>query len=152
MRTLRLDAAVKEIKQACDRTVLRKEPPPFFFIVGAGISSPPVLLARDIVEHCRLEALTWGRKEEAEGTAAVDVYSHWFHSAYPQPADRQLYLRSIMEKAYISRANFRLAHLLLSGRVGQIVVTPNFDTLLSKALDLFGERHIVCDHPQTVER
>jgi len=58
----------------------------------------------------------------------------------------------MMEKAHISRANFRLAHLLLDGAVGQIVVTPNFDDLLSRALALFGRHPIVCDHPQTVER
>jgi len=31
-------------------------------------------------------------------------------------------------------------------------VTPNFDDFLSRALTLFGQPHIVCDHPNTVER
>ena len=33
-----------------------------------------------------------------------------------------------------------------------LVVTPNFDDFLSRALTLFGQPHVVCDHPNTVER
>jgi SIR2-like domain len=121
--------------------------------VGAGLSHPPVLLASQIVEHCRQEASLWGPADDPPAqTLPVDVYSYWFGKAYPQASDRQTYLREMMQKAHISRANFRLAHLLLGGMVGQIVVTPNFDDLLSRALMLFGHHPVVCDHPQTVER
>jgi tetratricopeptide (TPR) repeat protein len=153
MRKLLVGAAAREIKQACLRAKARSEPPPFSFVVGAGLSYPPVLLASQIVEHCRQEARSWEPADEpSAGTALLDVYSYWFGRAYPQAADRQSYLREMMEKAHISRANFRLAHLLLDGTVGQIVVTPNFDDLLSRALALFGLHPVVCDHPQTVER
>jgi hypothetical protein len=57
-----------------------------------------------------------------------------------------------MEKAVISRANFRLAHLLLESTVTNLVLTSNFDDFLTRALDLFGHRPIVCDHPKTLER
>ncbi|MGD0772659.1 MAG: SIR2 family protein [Candidatus Solibacter sp.] len=57
-----------------------------------------------------------------------------------------------MENAFISRANFRLAHLLLENTITNLVVTTNFDDFLSRALSLFGRRHIVCDHPRTLER
>ncbi len=36
--------------------------------------------------------------------------------------------------------------------VTNLVVTTNFDDFLSQALSLFGRRHIVCDHPRTLER
>ena len=152
MRILQIGAVAREIKQACARASARSERSPFFFIVGAGLSHPSVLLANQIVEHCRDEARQWGTVDDAPSQAPVDVYSYWFGQAYPQPYDRQSYLRRMMEQAHISRANFRLAHLLLDGTIGQIVVTPNFDDLLSRALNLFGRRPIVCDHPQTVER
>ncbi|MBI2679372.1 MAG: SIR2 family protein [Candidatus Solibacter usitatus] len=57
-----------------------------------------------------------------------------------------------MEKAFISRANFRLAHLLLDKTITNLVVTTNFDDFLSRALTLFGQNHVVCDHPRTLER
>src|SRR5687768_3092374 len=137
MRTLPIGPATREIRQACLRAKDRSEPPPFSFVVGAGLSHPPVLLAGQIVEHCRQEVSRWGPADDPPArTAPVDVYSHWFGKAYPQASDRQIYLREIMEKAHISRANFRLAHLLLDGTIGQIVVTPNFDDLLARALTL----------------
>ncbi|HZW94208.1 MAG TPA: tetratricopeptide repeat protein [Candidatus Eremiobacteraceae bacterium] len=49
-------------------------------------------------------------------------------------------------------ANFRLAHLLSEKSLATLVVTPNFDDFLPRALTLFGVPHIVCDHPNTVER
>jgi len=45
-----------------------------------------------------------------------------------------------------------LAHLLLDGKIARTVFTPNFDDLLLKALELFGHRPLVCDHPLTVGR
>ncbi|HXJ93627.1 MAG TPA: tetratricopeptide repeat protein [Terriglobia bacterium] len=152
MRTLDLATAVKEIRQGCERAKGRGEPPSFLFVVGAGISHPPVPLARDIIEHCKGEAQRWNLMEEPASTDPIDLYSHWFAQAYSQPVDRQRYLRDLIEKAFISRANFRLAHLLLEETVARTVVTPNFDDFLSRALILFGKPHIVCDHPQTVER
>jgi len=152
MRKIQSDQAAREIRQACVRAGERNEHSPFFFIVGAGISHPPVPLASDITQQCRAEAERWGAPADARVSTAEEDYSRWFSEAYPQPTDRQLYLRSLMEKAFISRANLRLAHLLLDNTIGHIVVTPNFDDLLSRALNLFGRRHIVCDHPGTVER
>jgi len=82
----------------------------------------------------------------------VDVYSHWFRAAFPHRIQRQQYLRSLIADAPITHANFRLAHLLIRGSISNIVVTPNFDDLLSRALTLFGKQHIICDDPRTVER
>ncbi|MGI8991566.1 MAG: SIR2 family protein, partial [Bryobacteraceae bacterium] len=57
-----------------------------------------------------------------------------------------------MQSAFISRANFRLAHLMLSKTITNLVVTTNFDDFLSRALTLFGNAPIVCDHPATLQR
>ena len=45
-----------------------------------------------------------------------------------------------------------MAHILASRKLTNIVVTPNFDPLLSRALDLFAEPHINYDHPHTINR
>ena len=72
--------------------------------------------------------------------------------AFPQASQRQRYFKGLISDKSISHANFRLAHLLLEKRLATLVVTPNFDDFLSRALDLFGQPHIICDHPYTVER
>jgi hypothetical protein len=61
-------------------------------------------------------------------------------------------LRRLIENKPISHANLRLAHLLLGQTITNLVITTNFDDLLSRALTLFGRPHIICDHPNTVER
>jgi tetratricopeptide (TPR) repeat protein len=82
----------------------------------------------------------------------MEVYSHWLRQAFPQPRQRQQYFKGLIEGKPISHANFRLAHLLFEKQLATLVVTPNFDDLLSRALALFGERPIICDHPATTER
>ena len=152
MRLLDLKSAVVEILQAIEQGKRQKLPCPFFFMVGAGISHPPLPLAASIEAQCKQEAQKYGKEALPVSDSPIDSYCHWFGQAYPQPENRQLYLRGLMEGAFISRANFRLAHLLLDNTVTNLVVTTNFDDLLSRALALFGRRHIVCDHPRILER
>lgn len=152
MKTLDLKTAASHIKQACDEISGPAWRSPFFFLVGAGISHPSVPLASDIEAHCRDVATKYGRTESPVGSHALDTYSHWFGTAFPQPIQRQRYLRKLIENKPISHANLRLAHLLLLRTISNLVVTPNFDDLLSRALTLFGRQHITCDHPNTVER
>jgi len=147
-----LGRAVNQIKQACDERREKEQHSPFFFIVGAGISFPPIPLAGAIVEDCKAKAIALGRTEEPTDGAAVDNYSYWFQAAYPQPIERQDYLRRKIENKPISHANFRLAHILLHKQIANLVVTPNFDDLLQRALTLFGRTPVVCDHPKTVGR
>jgi tetratricopeptide (TPR) repeat protein len=148
MRVIELDKAAEQIRRAC--TPGRR--PPFFFIIGAGISNPPIPLASEIEEDCRTIALGYDQEDNSGGMSAINRYSYWFDRAYEQPVLRQEYLRELIEGTPISHANFRLAHLLLEKQISNIVVTPNFDDFLSRALMLFGKPHIVCDHPKTVER
>lgn len=151
MRKLDLKTAVSEITQELE-SVSRASESPFFFVVGAGVSNPPVPLASTVEEHCKTIALKYGRTDKPNLDSAIERYSHWFQQAYPQPRARQSYLRRLIEQAYISDATFRLAHLMAGSAVTNVVVTPNFDDFLSRALTLFGRRHVVCDHPRTLER
>ncbi len=148
---IELDEAVSRIKQACDD---REDDSrhPFFFMVGAGLSYPSVPLASDIVAKCKEVARRYGRGDELAEKNALDTYSYWFQTAYAEPKRRQKYLHDLIHGKPITHASFRLAHLLLSNKISNLVVTTNFDDFLAKALTLFGEPHIVCDHPQTVRR
>ncbi len=146
-----LDEAVYEIKFACDDNGGGGRSP-FFFLVGSGISYPPVLLATGIIQHCQEKAVNRLKGINPPSQRPIDVYSHWFRQAYPHSRQRQIYLRKLIENQRLSHANLRLAHLLLEKRITSIVVTSNFDDFLSRALTLFGKPHIVCDHPRTVER
>ena len=152
MRRISLKEAAVEIRQAVDQGASQKLGSPFFFMVGAGISSPPIPLASGVEAHCREEAQKYGKDALPPSSGSIDSYSWWFEQAYPQAVNRQHYLRGLIEKAFISRANFRLAHLLLESTISNLVVTTNFDDFLSRALTLFGQRHIVSDHPKTLER
>jgi len=152
LRLIDLQTAASEIKQSCDDAEESRTFWPFFFMVGAGISYPPVPLSTEIASQCRTVAEKYGRTGSPPGSTALDVYSHWFELAYPTLALRQKYLKKLIADGPISHANFRLAHIFASGKLGKIVVTTNFDDYLSRAFTLFGVPHIVCDHAKTVER
>lgn len=177
-KTISLETAVRQIRKACAETKIESrieaQPAeagsakaagadkqqngtrgrrPFFFLVGAGISYPPVPLASDIERKCREIAEQDKIAADPRFTKPIDTYSYWFDQAFPHPLQRQLYLRDIIrEPKTISHASFRLAHLLMDGRIANVVVTLNFDDFISRALTLFGQSFIVCDSPALVER
>src|SRR5437868_2066988 len=102
MKIIELDVAAQQIRRACSG---KKRP--FVFIVGAGISYPPIPLASEIEKHCRATASVWDPTDESVGMSPIDRYSYWFDRAYEQPILRQEYLRSLIEDKPISHANFR---------------------------------------------
>src|ERR1035437_2167860 len=146
-KTLSLKKAAWDIHNAC-----KDGGRPFFFMVGAGISSPPVPLASAIVEELKSQADQEALAQGPPESEPLKAYSWWFEQCFPQPQQRQEYLRSLIDKKPISQANFRLAHLLLNQPITNLVVTTNFDDFLSRALSLFGEQHVTCDHPATTAR
>jgi hypothetical protein len=151
-RMIDLTTAVGEIRQACDELGSEARLSPFFFVVGAGISYPPVPLASAIVDDCRNVAARYQRQRLPEGNATLDLYSHWFGRAYPGARQRQEYLRKLIDKKPLSLASLRLAHLLSARKLTNLVITTNFDDFIARALRLFGEEPAVCDHPRTVGR
>jgi tetratricopeptide (TPR) repeat protein len=152
MQSIDLKTAVTKIYQIVDQRRKLSLPSPFFFIAGAGVSNPPIPLAWEIEEQCKQVAQSYDDTNSPELKTTMDSYSHWLGMAYPSSEGLQRYLRGLMENKPISKANLRLAHLLLDGRLARTVFTPNFDDLLPKALELFGQRPLVCDHPLTVGR
>jgi hypothetical protein len=143
-----LKTAVYEIRSAYEN---REHEKPFFIMAGAGVSAPTVPVATEIISHCQAKAAAYGGASKAD-LGVLDRYSFWFDRAYPQPIDRQRYLRSLIKNKPITDACLRLAHLLGSKRVVNLVVTTNFDDLISRALNTFATAHTVCDHPDTVDR
>ena len=149
-RTLDLDTASRRIRETRRQAAPRTSP--YFFICGAGVSVPSVPLAWAIEEECRERALRLGTSTGQAPTDAAGAYSHWLEQAYPDPDARRAYFRSKIEGQPVSDANLRLAHLVGSGALTNVVITPNFDDLLSRGMHLFGHRHVVCDHPATTAR
>jgi tetratricopeptide (TPR) repeat protein len=150
MREQDLDSAIREITQACpDSNGAR---PPFFFIVGAGLSHPIIETASGLIDECKAQALKNGKSAEPSSQDPMDTYSHWMDAAFPHAEQRRKYLQQKIQNKNISPATLLLAHLLEDGRIARTVVTPNFDDFLTRALTLFGVPHIICDHPHTVRR
>jgi tetratricopeptide (TPR) repeat protein len=153
--TIGIEAAALEILRACAAS----EESPFFFLVGAGIASPSIPLAGAITEDCadkyeadrqRFPALAAPSANRRAG--GLEAYSYFFELAYPQATHRAQYLAKLIQGKPISGATLRLAHLLASGKLTKLVITPNFDDHLQRALSLFGEPYVVCDHPLTTAR
>ena len=151
MDEIDLKTAVSEIAQVASERP-KGQPFPFFLILGAGVSHPAIPLANAIEQECKSKALQLGRSQDPKGALQIDTYSHWLKQAYPNPEQRKQYLRNLMREAQISPAVFRIAHLLSEVDFGNLVVTPNFDDLLTRALVTFGKQPVVCDHPSTIQR
>jgi len=142
-----LDQAVGHIKNTCSRENSHN---PLFFVVGAGISHPPVPLSDQIIKECKKQA--GGTHGESDEPSPMEQYSFWLENTYHSPQDRARYFRTLIEGEFVPNAVLRLAHLLSSKRVSNIVATPNFDDFISRSLTMFGAPHIVCDHPATASR
>src|SRR2546423_1578748 len=91
-----LQTAISHIKQACDDARKEGGISPFVFLVGAGVSYPPVLLASDIEKDCKDIAQKYNRAAELPRLSRIDSYSYWFYQAHPQPAQRQRYLQALI--------------------------------------------------------
>lgn len=71
---MEIGAAVSEIRQACAELGEEAHRSPFFLIVGAGVSYPPVRVATTIIEHCKGVAAKYARQAEAR-PARLDTYN-----------------------------------------------------------------------------
>ena len=152
MRETDLQTAVDEI---VDSTIRRKGQFPFFLVVGSGISHPQIPLASGIEELCRKKLTERGRDLVSltlDGKPALERYATLFETAYTQPEDRQEFLHDLIHRAPVSAANFRLAHLLGELQLTNLIFTPNFDEMLTRACRLLGYDVVVCDHPKTTRR
>jgi hypothetical protein len=85
---LDLDEALSHIRRTCAQRAR-----PFCFVVGAGISNPPVKLAGQMIEDFKRKAERLGRFVEPINNQPIKIYDHWFKRAYPEPFERHI-LRS----------------------------------------------------------
>jgi DNA-binding LacI/PurR family transcriptional regulator len=146
-RCVTLRRAVDEILRARQASSTS----PYFFVVGAGISTPHVPVAREIVEHCKRHP--HARSNHApEFDGPLDEYSYWFRQAYGSANERQRYLSKLINACPISVANRYLASLLVHGDLGKLVVTPNFDDCLQRSLKMLGNDPLLCDHEGAKDR
>jgi tetratricopeptide (TPR) repeat protein len=143
---------LNEALNRIEHTVKKYAASPYFFIIGAGVSFPPVKLAREIIKDCKEVVKNAGYYSERNFDSDMEAYSYWFKTAFDNPAERRDYIRGLIEENYISDANVWLAHFLIQTDVAKLVVTPNFDDFLSRALFLFRQPHSISDHSATTKR
>ncbi|MFK8003869.1 MAG: SIR2 family protein [Polyangiales bacterium] len=150
MKYVSLETAATRIRETHRQN--QRTTSPYFFVCGAGISVPSVPLAHVIEAECRTRALRLGTPKGSAPDDAGGAYSYWLEEAWPDPDQRRAYFRAKIEGKPLTDANLRLAHLLGSGSLTNLVVTSNFDDFLRRGLELFGYPHVVCDHPATSAR
>jgi hypothetical protein len=143
---------IRETRRAVTKRGRPSGPSPYFFVCGAGISVPSVPLAWQIQEECRERATSLGLATGSAPNDAAGAYSYWLEQAFPDPEQRRAYFRKAIDGKPLTDANLRLAHLLADGALSSFLVTPNFDDFVARALHLFGEPCVICDHPATTAR
>ncbi len=141
---LNADRAINEICSIQDREA-------FFFMVGAGISRPPVPTAREMIAEWKDTAEKAGRSPASTGGDALDLYEAFFKHAYTSNGMRQDYMRKKIQDQLLPPANYKLAKIVNHGCLTKIVVTTNFDTFLFKALGYLGSDPLLYDHPETAK-
>jgi tetratricopeptide (TPR) repeat protein len=148
-----IQTAVREIVTATRRRTKRDPTAyPFFFIVGAGISAPMIPIASAIVNKCHKEAENERLPVPEESTDPMQRYERILTLVYPSAEERREFFHQLIHDARISPSNLRLAHLLETRLLTNLVLTPNFDEMLARALRLFGTDVVICDHPKTTQR
>ena len=142
MNLLNADRAVKDICEV-------KDGKSFFFMVGAGISRPPVPAAREMITEWKKIAEQAGRLPDIVDSDSLSQYETFFKSAFTSNRARQDYIKTKIQDQLLPCASYKLAKIVNDGRLTRIVVTTNFDTFLFKALGYLGADPLLYDHPQT---
>lgn len=149
MPVINLKRAIELISRAYSNIKPHSKKSPFFYIVGSGISSNSIPLAGEMIKEFEDKL----GKEISIQKTPQNKYSEYFEEVYNEPAERRDYLYNLMKDAPITEANLLLAHLLIKKiDFSSLVITTNFDNLLSRALNLFGNEPLVFDHPNSLER
>jgi|GEM_PF-6077261 len=160
---------------------------PFAFLAGAGVTSPAIPLAAQLIRD--FQALAGGStdggpvlpppetglararlpseysrdepKPTPRGPYEIDnarmsdqvaaktgaAFRFWIDKALPQPTARWQYLAGLEKEKMPPPASNALAQILDSGNIARVVVTPNFDGIISRSLKYIGTTHHVCRNP-----
>ncbi len=114
---------------------------PYFFIAGAGISAESVKTADQIIEECRSIC---SDKFYADTEESIkNQYIYWIKNAFPHKETRKKYIKNMLNGKKIPESAVKLANILLSRKVANLLVTPNFDTFVYDALKMFGEKNLL---------
>ena len=113
---------------------------PYFFIAGAGISAECVKTAMQITAECK--RICRENQHSIRGNME-EQYSYWMEKAFPHKETRKRYIENLLKDKKIPESVIKLANILQSRKVSNLVVTPNFDTFIYDALNLFGENDIL---------
>jgi hypothetical protein len=124
----------------------------FVFLAGAGVSHPAVPLSFEIEARCREEITRLGLEQPPLGKRPAARYQECMAVAFPNSAQRRDFLAGLIVGTEPSAANRQLAALLGLEGLGRVVLTPNFDDHLTRALSAQGNPAAVCDHPATAYR
>ena len=127
---------------------------PYFFIVGAGISSKVVKTAGRIIDECKsIYKKSYGEIDTQVKKENCDEYSYWFNKAFPHKEIRRIYLEKLIVGKQIPEEVLKLANILSSKEITNLVVTPNFDKFIYQALNLYGEKNILLsERPENVTK
>lgn len=126
---------------------------PYFFLVGAGVSTPDIKSANEIISECQdlvkemylnepKRFIDLQNDSEKVRDNKSKYYSFWLEAAFKNKINRQRYLEMIINNAKISAANLMLAQILISKKIAISIITPNFDDKLLQALILYGEHNV----------
>lgn len=146
--------AVEDIVEACAYNK-------FCFIVGAGISYPPIDLAYKIKMECKDKILENKKKMGIAYDDSIlnriyddpaEEYFALIEKAFSDVRRRWEYFKEKVSNKPISISNILLAQILISKKISSIVITPNFDDFLSRALSLINIPHVTIDNPKVMDR
>jgi tetratricopeptide (TPR) repeat protein len=82
----------------------------------------------------------------------AEEYFALIEKAFKDVRIRWEYFKDKVSNKPISVSNILLAQILKSKKISSIVITPNFDDFLSRALSLMDIPHVTIDNPQVMDR
>jgi MoaA/NifB/PqqE/SkfB family radical SAM enzyme len=147
MNIIDIEQAIREIASSYSGSTAERGP--FFFVAGAGISTPEVPLAEEIKNLLRKEIQV---ALEPKPRTQLEEWSRLFESAHPQPEQRREFFEGLIRGKPIPRASLRIARLLGDQGLANTLVTPNFDDFVVRALRLLGIEVNVYDRPEAISK
>lgn len=137
-----------------------QEIPNFALLLGSGASiNSGVKMAREMIDTWRIKLYEqsgakasfehWLRRQS--WYESDDEYSLLFELVCDQPSQRRVYIEECLKNAHPSWGYVYLTNLMKNGYL-DVVLTTNFDDLISEACFLYSEelRPIVCAHDSAI--
>ncbi|MEP6668121.1 MAG: SIR2 family protein [Chthoniobacter sp.] len=115
---------------------------PWVSLVGAGISAPQIPCIGPELYRLMAQSSATVPPTSAQFEASFGGYKEALQKWLPFPANQAAFFENLSTRTCISRANTLLALLLSDGRIGNTVVTTNFDDHLERAMRIFGKRRM----------